>query len=556
MNIVYLYNEDNRGEPMIEFIKPNEWKRFLWAAIACLVIYVAVDIVPMISSISSGEYNTKVIDKSAAEQQAADFSKKHTGLDVKSAKAVHQTDKVLNGYLSKEELAKTYNDQYDASFPTDTFRVDLKFVQGGNGFVYVHMQSGKIVAWNFLIDGKELPKTEKSNQIIDFLTGQGFHASEMKLGKLFPNGEWNIKPTSYSIKEATFNIDVNASIVDERTVITKYKPAFIAPPAYINYVNSQDKLAGLLTGFGYFFMSFVLFVLAIIYAVLYRKFTSFKYGILLTIVYFITSLIMNLNIMDGIRSTLGENTMADQTVMVTVVFSVLLMFPMAASIYISFVAGDGLWKAQGRNLWPRFGQPGYGDYVWRSMGISYLFTIILFAIQAVIFIGLKLTIGTWGTTDATQSPYNISILWLMPVLAWAAAISEEAVFRYFGIGLFRKWFKNTFAAAILPTLFWALGHVMYPFYPSSTRLIELMIIGLLFSFIFIRYGLITAMFTHAIFDSAAVGISLLTVGGAPNIISAIFFVVLPVPIAYFIRHLSNKKGIKPSVRTTPPLEQL
>ncbi|HTG68362.1 MAG TPA: CPBP family intramembrane glutamic endopeptidase, partial [Candidatus Udaeobacter sp.] len=127
----------------------------------------------------------------------------------------------------------------------------------------------------------------------------------------------------------------------------------------------------------------------------------------------------------------------------------------------------------------------------------------------------------------------------------------------FGIGLFRRWFKNTFAAALLPTFFWALGHVMYPFYPSSTRLIELMIIGLVFSFIFVRYGFITSMFTHAIFNSVAVGLSLLTIGSAPNIISAVFFAVLPVPIAYVLKYLSRKKEKKPSVTTTPPhLEQL
>lgn len=540
---------------MIDSIRPKEWKRFIWAAIACFIIYSAVDIIPMINSISSGEYNTKVLEKSAAELQATEFAQKQTGLTVKSAKAVHQSDKVMNGYLSKEKLAQTYSDRYDASFPTDTFQVDLKFEPSGIGYVYVHMQSGQIVAWNLQITGETVPKTEEIEQIKAFLTEKKFSAADINNAKLFENGMWSIQPAGFTMDKAALNVEVKVTNLNEHTVITTYKPAFIAPSDYIKYVKNQDKLASFLTSFGYFFMSFVLFILAIIYAVLYRKFTSFKYGIILTIVYFITYIIMNLNVLDGIRASLGENNMADQTVAFTAIFTVLLTFPMAASIYISLVAGDGLWKAQGRDLWPRFGQPGYGNHVWRGMGLGYLFAIILFAIQAVIFIGLKLSIGTWDTSDVTQSPYNISILWLMPVLAWAAAISEEAVFRFFGIGLFRKWFKNTFAAAILPTLFWALGHVMYPFYPSTTRLIELMIIGLIFSFIFIRYGLITAMFTHAIFDSVAVGISLFTIGKAPNIISAIFFIVLPVIIAYVLKHLSIKKEKKPSIRTTPPLEQ-
>jgi membrane protease YdiL (CAAX protease family) len=543
---------------MIDSIKPNEWKRFIWAAVACFVIYAAVQIGPMIAAIASGEMNTKVIEKSAAADAASAFVEKETGLKVKSAKAVHQTDKIMNGYLSKHELIKTYTDKYDSNFPTDTFQVDLKFIGGGSGFVYVHMQSGNIVAWNLKIDGQQLSDDDKSKAAITFLTNKKISSIDFKENLILPNGDWHAgNPTAaYTIDEAKLTIDVNALIVNDQTIISKYKPAFIAPSDYISYVKKQDKIAGYLTSIGYLLMSFVLFVLAIIYAVLYRKHTSFKFGIVLTIVYLITYTIMNLNVLDGIRATLGETEMAGATVSVTAIISVLLAIPMAGSIYISIIAGDGLWKAQGRALWPRFGQKGYGDYVWRSVGLSYLFAIILFAIQSVIFIALKLSIGTWETSDVSQSPYNMGILWLMPVLAWAAAIGEEAVFRFFGIGLFRKWFKNTFAAALLPTFFWALGHVMYPFYPSTTRLFELMIIGLLFSFIFVRYGFITAMFTHAIFNSVAVGLSLLTIGTAPNIISAIFFSVLPVLIAFVIKYLSHKKEKKPSITTTPPLEQL
>jgi len=552
---------------MIDSIKPNEWKRFIWAAVVCFIIYGAVQIVPMITAIASGEMNTNVIEKSAAAAEASAFVEKETGLKVKSAKAVHQTDKIMNGYLSKHELIKSYTDKFDANFPTDTFQVDLKFIGGGSGYVYVHMHSGKIVAWNLKLDelnGRRLSEQEMQTAVAAFLTDHSFNKDEFMVnrqmkpaGSLNPKGDWVAIPLSgYKAKDAQLMITFDALMLNDRTIITKYKPAFIAPPEYISYVEKQDKIAGYLTSIGYLFMSFVLFVLAIIYAVLYRKHTSFKYGIVLTIIYLITYTIMNLNVLDGIRATLGETEMAGATVSITAIVSVLMAIPMAGSIYISIIAGDGLWKAQGRSLWPRFGQKGYGDYVWRSVGLSYLFAIILFAIQSVIFIALKLIIGTWETSDATQSPYNMGILWLMPVLAWAAAIGEEAVFRFFGIGLFRKWFKNTFAAALLPTFFWALGHVMYPFYPSTTRLFELMIIGLLFSFIFVRYGFITAMFTHAIFNSVAVGLSLLTIGTAPNIISAIFFSVLPVLIAFMIKYFSHKKEKKPSVKTTPPLEQL
>src|SRR5690606_11496666 len=123
--------------------------------------------------------------------------------------------------------------------------------------------------------------------------------------------------------------------------------------------------AGILTGVGYVLMSIVLCILAIIYAILYRKFTSFKYGIVLTIIFLATYIIMNLNMLDAISASQGELPIQRGVMAFTAIVTILLSVAMAGSIYISLVAGDGLWKAQGRNLWPRFGQPGYGDYVWR-----------------------------------------------------------------------------------------------------------------------------------------------------------------------------------------------
>src|SRR4029453_1167633 len=193
---------------MIDSIKPNEWKRFLWAAIACFIIYAAVDIGPMIASIVSGELDTKVIEKSTAENRATAFAEKQTGLQVKSAKAVHQTDKIMNGYLSKNKLVKTYADKYDPSFPTDTFQVDLKFTGGGSGFVYVQMQSEKIVAWNLLLKGKMLSEADKIKEITAFLANQSFGGVDFQDSRVLENGVWQGAPKAdYTIKNAKLTIE-------------------------------------------------------------------------------------------------------------------------------------------------------------------------------------------------------------------------------------------------------------------------------------------------------------------------------------------------------------
>jgi len=99
--------------------------------------------------------------------------------------------------------------------------------------------------------------------------------------------------------------------------------------------------------------------------------------------------------------------------------------------------------------------------------------------------------------------------WLLPIVAWLAGISEEAIYRLFGITMLKKIVRNTFVACLITTLIWALGHTLYPIYPISTRPIELTVIGLLFSYIFLRYGFITAMFSHVVFDSILMGATLI-----------------------------------------------
>lgn len=535
---------------MIELIKRNEWKKYWIAAIVFTIVFVFAEIVPSVQSVNENPYGGKVIPESAAEETAVAFAKEQTGLNVTATRVVHQSDKLLAGYLSKEKLLKDYEEQYDKSFPVDTFQVNLNFGVGDDyGFVYVHMYSNEIAAWSYYIGAEQLGPEETQ----ELVTGQWSRNQPQAAASLLfsspdDRGDLRADVDGTRIGEAGLSIEADARLVEDHPVLTKYKPAFVVPDDYKRYVDKQDSIAGWLTGIGYGFMSFVLGVLAIIYAILYRGWTSFTYGIVLTVVFFITYVIMNLGVMDGVIATQGESQIGGGILEISVVITtIILSVVMAASVYFSIVGGDGLWKAQGRPLWPRLKDAGFGDYIWRSMGLSYLFAAILLGLQPLIFLALGKLIGTWGASDVAMSPYNMSVLWLMPVLAWAAAISEEAVFRFFGIGIFRRWFRHTFAAAILPTLFWALGHVMYPFYPATTRLFELMVVGLIFSFIFVRYGFVTAMFTHAIFNSVAVGSSLLLVGGTVNIASAIVFILLPVPIAYILREWSKRRGTNPPI---------
>src|SRR5690606_23400263 len=144
-----------------------------------------------------------------------------------------------------------------------------------------------------------------------------------------------------------------------------------------------------------------------------------------------------------------------------------------------------------------------------------------------LFVGFK-AFGVWSTADPTTDIRNQLFQAGFPFLAWSAAISEEAVYRLFSIAaitmilyplcrwMYRLTGKPVFLnpvfaivpAALVSSILWGAAHVGYTVYPPYTRLIEVTLIGFLFSWLFIRHGLMAAIFAHAAVDLIWMGIEL------------------------------------------------
>jgi hypothetical protein len=517
------------------------WTRYSWLAAIGAIIYVMIQIVPSTAESFFGTNSEPVISKSSAEQAASDFAMIQFKERPLQVHAVHQSDSLLLGYISKEKLNSSYEKKFDKAFPIDTFQVHADLSDGSELFMYVHMQTGKIVSWNHLRAANLIEpanKEEAQAAAIHFAVSKGFKKSELKLTKSEGN-EILFTISGYNIGESQLVLKMSSEKLSSGNFfISEYKPQFTVPASYEAYVNHQKKLASILSLFGNSLLSFALFILAIIYAAKYRKHTSFVRGIVLSLLFLAIYVVNDFNMMDGFIASYGESANTSSQALFALVFTVAITGILAVSVYFSLVGGDGLWRSMGHNHWPRFGEGGYGDHVWRSMWLGYLIAFMLLGLQTVIFIVLMQVTGAWSTSDVSQSPYNLATPWIFPLMAWCAAISEEAVYRLFGIGLMKKWFKNTFVASLIPTIIWALGHVTYPIFPSTTRLLELTIIGLIFSFMFVRYGFMAVVFAHAVFDSIMMAISLMFMGTAGNILLGIVYILLPIPIAWVIRWFS------------------
>lgn len=219
---------------------------------------------------------------------------------------------------------------------------------------------------------------------------------------------------------------------------------------------------------------------------------------------------------------------------------------MGVVVSLSAAVGDGLWREQHLNMWARWQEHDYGDHVWKSMIIGYLTCLFILGVQQALFAIAETSFHAFAIPDPSQSVFNLNAPLLFPTLAWMAGISEEILFRLFGIALFRKLLRNTFAAVLVSSFLWALGHAAYTVYPSYTRLIEVTILGVIFSYIFLSYGLITTIFAHVIMDSILMGLTIMVGGHSLEIISGLGYMALPLFIAAIIRFLHRRHYTVPT----------
>lgn len=522
-------------------LKPLGLKTLWIMAAIGLVLFVVLQILPTSpEEVKQAELAAKIITKQEATEAAEKFAVSALGLQVQAEEGlvVYDTDSELYGYLTRDSLVEPYLNDYEAQFPYDRFQVRFNLVAEAYETltVDVHMTSGKVVGYELSSLFSMLPGAEKEPGTVDWEKAQTQLQPLLEAVGYSGNQEWIIEETSSDefllsdpkqlVGEAYPFIKVT---LDENTVTSIHK-GFSLPDSFTNYIDKQQSLAEWMTYLGYGLLTFVLGILAIVYSALTKAHTSFKRGIALASIYFVLSMASALNMLPYFE----KEGLTGGYLVAALVFQGVITLVMSASIYFSLVGGDGLWRQKGTILWSRSRETGYGRHVLRSVSEGYAWAFIIMGVQSVLFFLLEKTIHTWSTTDASQSAYNMLYPALLPALAWVAGIGEEAVYRLFGIPMLKKMFKSTLAASIITTLIWALGHTLYPIYPVISRPIELLFIGLIFSYIFLKHGFIAAVFAHVIFDSLLMSISIMFMGGTLNMISGVFFILLPLLVAYLI----------------------
>lgn len=555
------------GQPVQ--LKPN-YKILGILAIIGLVFFLFTQVFPITPSDTLETEQTASITSQQAIKQAETFKSslplsEQERSNLGTPSVTYVTNPELSGYIAREKLSSDYSKSVEKLAPYDVFRVHYSNSQHSVD-IDVHMNTGNVVGFKIGQMSKSLTDlttdtpvnndgsltlSEKEELAHPLLLTLGYDPSKLKLQSTEDQPGLDYIVDGASIGEAQLHL----KLAFDENQVASLEPVLTPPSSYTSYIKSQTNLAIWLTIGGYGFFTLVLGVLAIVFASIKRRHTSFKRGILLTIIYCAVSVISVVNMWPYLERLYGGNSYGEVILLVMVALQLVLNVLMAVLLYFSLVGGDALWRERGMNMWPRLREKGYGKYVLHSAAIGYLFAIILLGVQSVIYLLLENSLGVFSSSDDSSSPYNMVIPVLLPLLAWMAGIGEEGVYRLFGIGMLKKLLRNTFVASALTSIIWALGHTLYPIYPVYSRPIELLIIGLLFSLVFLRYGFIAAVFAHVMFDTILMSFSLMLTGGASNIAFGIFYIIMPAIIAYLIYLYARNKGVDNAYPPYTPTQQ-
>lgn len=207
-------------------------------------------------------------------------------------------------------------------------------------------------------------------------------------------------------------------------------------------------------------------------------------------------------------------------------YTVFVTFPTAAGASLARELFPSSVRGFAAAMRGRLFDPGFGAAALRGYGLA--------AALMGFFVGFYWFARTWmGAWMPAEGPYSEIFNNLAPFLtpltiSLVAAISEETIYRLFGVSLFKKLTGSTALGLVLPAAIWAFGHSNYPVFPVYVRGIELTIAGTLFGIAFLRYGLVTCIVAHYVIDAVALGLPLVTSGSTSYVISGVVVIGLAI----------------------------
>jgi hypothetical protein len=438
--------------------------------------------------------------------------------------------------------------------------------------IEISPQSGRVLSFVHLIEDtayrKEIDKDSAKWLAEEFLRKNGginfadydFHEEKIKRydNRTDYSFSWEKKGVYIPWKEneGVAKLLIGATVSGDE-VRKFYKGEFDVPEKFRRYIENQSFSGDYLFSFHYLMLVFL--IASSIFILLYRRerisirFSQkwFSYLVLFLIIINLISIFNNFQkvISEYPTSTSLFSYMGIyflKTLIYLTVFSIIIFPPgLAGEALRMEVFADKPYSSFIHYLRSTF----YSRVVTRAILFGYILFFIILGLQStIIYFGQKY-LGVWKEWFNFTQFSSAYIPFLNAfIIGMTASLSEEVVFRLFGISWGKKYFKNTILAIIFTALIWGFGHAQYAIFPVWFRGIEVSILGLVFGFVFLRYGLIPLIVAHYLLDVFwCVCAYILGRSNSYLFGGSLFILMIPLIFAaftYFINKEDREKEIK------------
>lgn len=133
--------------------------------------------------------------------------------------------------------------------------------------------------------------------------------------------------------------------------------------------------------------------------------------------------------------------------------------------------------------------------------LGYLVAIIMIGLQALAF-----ELGQRYLGVSVEYTWMVQVMGsYLPFLAafsfgFSVSLTEEISFRLFSISLGKKFLRRTGVAVVAAAIIWGYGHSHYLVFPMWFRGLEVACLGIFLGAIYLRYGIVTVVVAHYLFD--------------------------------------------------------
>jgi len=402
---------------------------------------------------------------------------------------------------------------------------------------------------------RPIDKEEAQKKILDFFSAQfGFNVDEYKIktdsAQNYDNRSeysftWQKKdvdiPWSSEENSGTGKLLTGGIVAGDEVRYFSYN-YFEIPDKFERYLAEKEVVSQNISTVVRVF-HFLFFIGAVFYIVIRRNHLamhmtkSFYIGI--TAISFIASLLTTANnyemVLFGYATTSPFNSylirLIINTILSALLFTVAILMPSLAGESLHFEVFRH--RKEGGFL-HYVNSTFFSRNVTKLVLIGYLLCVIMLGIQSLL---TKIGQQYWGVWVEHTMMGQLSTSYLPFLAAFAigykASFSEEFMYRLFAISWGKKILKSTLFAALIASMVWGFAHSNYPVYPMWFRGVEVTCLGLLLSFIYLRFGIIPVIVAHYLFDVFwSTSGYLLGKSIAFDYYSAIF--VLAIPLIYAV----------------------